>query len=340
MASSNKPAHFLQPDTRLAFPGLFNGLEMMAVTLLLARIDVVIGGQAIADQDARKLVAQGCAHDIASAPSHLIYRQAFAGEHPQPISRSAHPPTGFVTMHTRPGPQLRHQVLIGRFQLPSQPRQRLGQSVRTEPQLEQLPQHRTGLAHGQSVLLVQLRRHPQGARSQLHPGGSLCQRHLQRMRRTHGLPATRTVGLLGGQFDHARTHHRQLFDILHHLAARPNFPATLRTSCQGHYDFFIHVIGNGASGTGMARGTTGLFGIEGALLVLNAKRCGLTRRFFLQFLDFARQPVIAVTGDPDLLAPVAAWIRLVNSSMALPASTQNDLNQFVRVVPQRFNDWS
>jgi hypothetical protein len=151
------------------------------------------------------------------------------------------------------------------------------------------------------------------------------------MSRTHRLLTTGTIGLFGGQLDHARTHHRQLFDILHHFASWSQPTATVWTGRQRDYEFFIHMVWNGAARTRMPRGASGLFGIARSLLLFNPKGSSLTCGFGLQLSHFGRQTAVAIIEVFDLLLQLLNFLGKFFNRLSL---TQNDLNKFLRLLTQ------
>src|SRR5688572_18720587 len=86
---------------------------MMAIAFLLKWIDVVINGQAIADQDSGKVLSQHAdGYGGRTALNDDVKGQHRGREHPQPPSRSTDPPTGFIGMQHRTLAHLHRHPLI------------------------------------------------------------------------------------------------------------------------------------------------------------------------------------------------------------------------------------
>jgi len=95
------------------YAGLGNGFKVVSIALVLATPDGVVGRQTVADQRAAERLTQHLAHYLlSSAFLYQVEGLCGGGEHPQPPSRTAYPPTGLVGVDRRARPDTGLQLLV------------------------------------------------------------------------------------------------------------------------------------------------------------------------------------------------------------------------------------
>jgi hypothetical protein len=118
--------------------------------------------------------------------------------------------------------------------------QQLRQTARAQFQPEAALQDRAGLAKRNAELFVEQRRPGDGTRPELHAGGPLGVRDLQRVRAVH-FAALLADPLPRGQPRDDWPHRRQLFDVLGKRCAVVDLAAAARAGWQRHVHFLIDV---------------------------------------------------------------------------------------------------
>src|SRR2546426_7955825 len=89
---------------------------MVAVTFMLQRVEIVVNGQAIADQHPGKGFSQyGQRHRRRPAFDHHVNSGFSRGKDPQPPTPPTHPPTGFIGVKPPAPPPFPTQFLLTRL---------------------------------------------------------------------------------------------------------------------------------------------------------------------------------------------------------------------------------
>src|SRR5579859_136895 len=217
-------------------------LQMMRVAFLLSTPDALVGGKAIADENAIVGVAEYIQDDIATPGLvDAVVGELGVGEDPEPVPRSANPPTRFVRMHRGALADHRYQLVV-RWRQPSrEPGLQVDEPPRGELQGEVLVQHRARLGGGNAETLVQIGRERGDARSHLGTCRPRCQRHLSRMRRAYG-PAVRARPAIRNNLRDRGPNRRNILD---RLLDRPHIdyaPSAVRTARQRRLDSLINLL--------------------------------------------------------------------------------------------------
>src|SRR5260370_21532839 len=110
---------------------------MVAVTFMLQRVEIVVNGQAIADQHPGKGLSQyGQRHRRRSAFDHDVNGDFGSGKDPQPPTPPAHPPTGFIRVNPPAPPPFHSQLLLPTLHLDAHPLDPKSPTPRPEVQLQ------------------------------------------------------------------------------------------------------------------------------------------------------------------------------------------------------------